>query len=201
MSCFDKLYCKSRKDYETFLKWIKGRTYVSCYGNPIRMDEYLMPCQDDDWDNESRAIYQLTYTNDYFLIRDCHIPFVEEQMKLYYGREGFDEIRDGKSEYDHVIYPKTGNHFTILWHRKYTYNGYNFARRCNVTAIYDRMPLGYSEVAKRFLLPFELETTDSMRMKCKSIRAAMRRLRNMSLPIGTEVHIDCETIEMVLRIK
>lgn len=221
MAYIDRTYITSWDEYEEFSKWADKTTFKCPNGTSVNMKDVYRKWNKDELENElssSPEVYLMTtsWTLDYFLIKYCPIQFVQDRMKVVYGEEYYNSVKNGTSEYDTFKYPKTSKKFKIVFRdelmRRKNYI-YKHKRRRKVgfwieaeyaPNVEERLPLMYNEDLHRFVLPYELEFGEKCSIappKYRSVKAVIRGLRKMPVFKGMVITISGRYVGEELIIK
>lgn len=204
MAGIDKTYTDSYTDYVALKNWARGRFFTCPNGQKLYPYDYIY-----DWfgaasfNNGPVPVMNTSREIDYFLIKECPLEFVQNQMKLVYSNEYYDSIKNGTSEWDKFTKEgKVSTHFKIV---KYPWYG-----KCNrwvrmwhtithtlyypcvwIECSHPEIDLNYDEESNKWIWQYELGHWNSnvCHRKIKTIKAVMRHIRNWQLPKGTVVKV------------
>ena len=96
MAAIEKIYL-NKDDYFAFKEWCKNQPPLhDKYGKDARITDYLWNIDNESWkdDNESRPVMMAPYYVDAYIIRNCPIKGVQEELQLHYGYWSQERIRE-----------------------------------------------------------------------------------------------------------
>lgn len=96
MAAIDRIYLK-KDDYLLFKEWCKNQPpFHDKYGKKAHITDYLWYIDDDNWrdGNNTRPVMMAPYYVDAYIIRNCPIEGVQEELQLNYGYWSQERIRD-----------------------------------------------------------------------------------------------------------
>jgi len=96
MGAIDKIYLK-KDDYLAFKEWCKNQPPLhDKYGKEMHITDYLWNIDDDAWGDgdNTRPVMGAPYYVDAYIIRNCPIEGVQEELQLHYGYWSQERIRD-----------------------------------------------------------------------------------------------------------
>lgn len=132
MAAIDKIYVNSYDHMCQFRDWCKGHTITDKYGVVKSLTYWgLFYWEEETWNEDScykdcsHPVYSAPYLVDYYLIRNCPFDFIQDRLKVMYGEEDYNEIKNTERYYktDYSVYDlveycrlpeyEPGTHFTI----------------------------------------------------------------------------------------
>ena len=96
MAAIDRIYLK-KDDYLLFKEWCKNQPpFHDKYGKEIYITDYLWYIDDDTWKDgdNTRPVMNAPCYVDAYIIRNCSIEGVQEELQLHYGYWSQERIRD-----------------------------------------------------------------------------------------------------------
>ena len=100
MAAIDKIYLNSYKNYIQFREWLLQQPKLKDkYGTEVSLMNYFFNyCDKNSW-NEGHPVYCAPYYVDAYIIRNCPLKFVQDELELMYGFWSQERI---KSFYNNV---------------------------------------------------------------------------------------------------
>lgn len=100
MAAIDKIYL-TYEEYIQFREWLLQQPKLKDkYGTEVSLMNYVLDYWNkDNWGNKERPAYCAPYYVDAYIIRNCPLKFVQEELELNYGYWSQERI---KSFYDDV---------------------------------------------------------------------------------------------------
>lgn len=96
MAAIDKIYLNSYDDYVALKEWcIKQPVIYDKYGIPCKLVDYLYKYTKDEWNNNNapcHVVFNLPYYLDAYLIRNCPVKAVQEELMINYGHWSQEKI-------------------------------------------------------------------------------------------------------------
>lgn len=207
MAAIDKMYTNSYKNYVEFINWCKEQPLLTDkYGNKESICTYLINIwgENDFNDNQERPIFSAPYYVDAYVIRNCPLEFMQDEMKNHYGgynpnfgeeATSYNKIKCGEvyasptSDYVYTV----GKHCRCVKHPLYYYNRPFKAKTWSVDVDSpEELPtMWFSEDTKTWDLSDEYVISRWKSSMCYvgTIRALMRKVRKWKLPIGTKIKV------------
>lgn len=223
MAAIDKTYL-FYDQYLELVEWCKERGYVEYPdGTKESLEEYL--CYDlskeyffdNDGNKRQFPVWNTPSHFDYWLARNCQLPYIQDRLKTQYGEETLEEMRKSNSVYDKNYTDSFGNRPTrfsvsrikgmpnrknihIIFHpnRKF----HSFWKVCIQKPVYktllDGTKLDYNEYwiynsQTDHWCPMDLSvpfTTDTFEFKNdRSLKSVFRKIRKWKLPKGLEINV------------
>ena len=95
MAAIDKIYLNgSYNDYKEFVDWCNKQPLLyDKYNKPCRISSYVYKHTKEDW-QPGRVVFMGPYYVDAYLIRNCPIEAVQEELMLNYGHWSQRKIND-----------------------------------------------------------------------------------------------------------
>lgn len=96
MAAIDKIYLK-KDDYLAFKEWCKNQPPLhDKYGKEAHITDYLWYIDDNNWrdENNTRPVMMAPYYVDAYIIRNCPIEGVQEELQFNYGYWSQERIRE-----------------------------------------------------------------------------------------------------------
>lgn len=200
MAAIDKTYTNSWEEYQKLKEWAKDKIYTCPNGAVVNLNHFIYPWNKEDFKGDELPVMNTSYSADYFFIKYCPLDFVNKRMEYVYGEEYIERVKNGTSEFDIPI--KKGKHVKQVFcyyswshkfnnFRKQTRRPYNFTVSCGIDSYY----MGYDETDDKWLvIGHEFVSSNHgfssvAHLKCKTIKAVIRKLRKWNFPIGTVVLI------------
>lgn len=210
MSCIEKTYVTSLKDYKEIIEWCKHNSFV-CPNN-MRLDpmNYCLRGYTDEeikkWLKESKAIPVMCTSRamDYFLIKCCPIEAVQNRLKEAYSEEYYNAVKNGTSVFDKWRRGPIGRHYRFIkkpyfnWcHKLYSKTCRKYIRASYWVDAFIPKEDGYAEFMsynehyKQWLFDDELGywTCSTAHIPAKTMKACLRQVMKMGLPVGVHVRI------------
>lgn len=189
MAAIDKTYTDKWSDYEALVNWAKDKVFVAKNGIKLQPLDYIYEWNKEDWPNKSVPVMNTPESLDYFLVKECPLQFVQDRMKEVYGNEWYEEVKEGMSYYDSIIYvdsvPVTlAKNRRIVWVNKPKHNKIPEGTYLTLYSVGSDWPLTYSRELGRWLLEDEIKDCygDDLYVGGMTWKAVIRKLRNMPLP-------------------
>lgn len=201
MAGIDKTYVDNWTDYCSIVEWCKNNSFVCPNGTVIRFYPY-------EWDEDSfkdggeHPVLNTSYTQDYFLIKNCPLKPIQDRMKQVYNKEYVESVKNGTSEFDTFIKPEKISKIKLIkkplfykpskyfWKRKGKRVRDLYCVSVRLPEIWDGYAW-YDEDREQWLLPNELGrwTISDATLKCKSWKALIRKIMTWHLPKGTILNV------------
>lgn len=197
MAAIDKIYLNSYDDYVALKEWcIKQPVIYDKYGIPCKLVDYLYKYTKEEWNNNNapcHVVFNLPYYLDAYLIRNCPVKAVQEELMINYGhyleKSTYQKIKDGelyvsakREQYEY------GKHIKCI---KHPINHYNTPFKCKMWFVDIEVPNGdimwyhNNHNSWDFSDEFVISNWISSTAYCKTIKALKRLIRKWKLPIGT----------------
>jgi len=200
MAGIDKTYCSSWEKYQEIVNWAKEHEFTCPNGMIIKPFDSIFEYNQEDFDGDEIPIMGTTWALDYFLIKFCPIKLIQDRMKAVYSQEYLESVWNGNSYFDTFVRPEAGtkvkliknkNHSKRLLKCRSPYSNKNIRFPGFVSVYRDDDQLFYNEDYDAFIFPYELGdyTGAFVHIKCKSIKAIIRRIRKWNLPKGCTVEV------------
>lgn len=200
MAGIDKTYTSSWEEYQELINWAKNTQFNCPNGIIINPINYIYERNKESFNGREIPVINSSQSLDYFLIKYCPIQFVQDRMKEVYDDEYYNSIKNGTSEYDTFIRPESGTKIKMIkdskFHNRKFFSFYNnrFNKKLvyiNIEVQYNNESLWYNEDFDTFILNNELGywTCNSADIKCKSIKAVVRKIKKWKLPKGAIVTV------------
>lgn len=198
MAAIDKTYTNSWEEYQKLKEWIKDKIYTCPNGAVVNLNHFIYPWNKEDFKGDKLPIMNTSYSADYFFIKYCPLDFVKERMECVYGKEYIEKVKNGTSKFDTPI--KKGKYVKQVfcsgsWSQKFnnflkqTRRPYNFTVSCEIESYF----MWYDEIDDKWLAAgYEFNSSNHglssvALLKCKTIKAVIRKLRKWYFPIGTVI--------------
>lgn len=191
MAAIDKTYTKYYSEYKELIDWAKNQEFICPNGCKIHPIDYIYEWEENSFSGNELPVMNTSCTVDYFLIKSCPLPFVQDRMKEAYGEGCYNSILNGTSEYDTFVKDSPGTKFKINGFRKnYLYkiiviNGKIYQPKFDITISKNEEPLWYSKEIHNWIEPNELGNySTNFYYFGKSKKALLRKIRKWKLPKG-----------------
>ena len=96
MAAIDKIYLNSYDEYREFRDWcLEQPKLKDKYGKEVSIYSYFFTWLDDPeyWkDNKSHPVFSAPYYVDAYLIRNCHLKYVQKELMVNYGHKTQEDI-------------------------------------------------------------------------------------------------------------
>lgn len=98
MAAIDKIYLDSYKEYKEFQKWLLEQPKLKDkYGKEVSIYSYFFTWWDNPeyWkDNEDHPVFSAPYYVDAYIIRNCPLDYVQEDLMINYGYWSQERIKE-----------------------------------------------------------------------------------------------------------
>ena len=199
MAAIDKLYAKNYEEYREFKEWCEEQPWLTDkYGRKEPITAYLYQSK-EPWTGE-RVLFMAPCYVDAYLIRNCPLEFIQEELKVRYG--GCNPNFPGATAYDKIkageLYesPKVegvmrGKHSRLLQSPPLRYNrpfgGGGYWVDLDIPEGLGMMryneEIGTWDFCEEYVIGDWISSTATVR----TIQALKRKIRRWNLPIGTIV--------------
>ena len=201
MAAIDKTYVDNWDDYKSVLEWCDEHPMPLSDGGTLNLREilyYPKLTEDDFKDGKERVLWNTSFYEDVFLIKNCDIPFIVERLRDVQYKGDYESIKDGT--YPFRKRGEAGKHVKMIqcaW-------GTDTKRQMRSWGIYltfDAKSEGngywrYYEDSDHWALSDELYEDTSewvsssyVSSKGRSVKAMVRMIRRWKLPVGTIVTV------------
>lgn len=88
MAAIDKIYIKGWNNYCKFRDWVYEQPVLKDkYGTEVKLSVYLWELTKDDWGDldNARPVMNNPYYVDAYIIRNCPLDFIQEELAVNYG--------------------------------------------------------------------------------------------------------------------
>lgn len=201
MAAIDKMYTISYENYVEFKNWCKEQPLlVDKYGNKESICEYLISWKEEDFENnKERPIFCAPYYVDAYVIRNCPLEFMQNEMSLHYGgynSNSYHEMKAGKlyATPTTTLTYEVGRHFKCIKHPFDRYRNIPFLSKLWFVDIEVPENLGFMWYHKDtdtwdFYDEYVISKWSSSNAFIKNIKGLKRKIRKWKLPIGTKISV------------
>jgi len=98
MAYIDKIYVKTREQAAEFKEWCKTQVLTDKYGKTVSLAHW---CYDNDyldnvdWSSGEKPVFSASWDQDYYIIRNCPFDYIQNRLKVMYGEEAYNGIKNG----------------------------------------------------------------------------------------------------------
>lgn len=206
MAAIDKMYTTSYKNYMEFKEWCKHVLLEDKYGKREPISSYLIHWEENDFnDNKERPIFSAPCYVDAYVIRNCPLQFMQDEMKLHYGgynpnfgeyANSYNKIKAGElyAKPSTDLTYEVGRHFKCVKHPFDRYRDTPFLSKTWFVDVEIPDGMGFMWYHKDtdtwdFCDEYVISEWTSSNAFAKSIKSLKRRIIKWKLPIGTKIRV------------
>lgn len=196
MAAIDKIYVKNNEQYKLFVDWINAQPPLKDkYGRDCSLSRHLYEFENIDIPRGHECpVYNGEEYEDAYIIRNCPFDFIQDRLKLMYGDDYYDDIKEGRvrtspsEDRDYEV----GHHFKLL--RKERGNWRTAPKKYDVEVhldTYEQMCYCNGNDTWNFWGDYiHYDEDDYGDCRFGSIKAIMRKIPKWNLPIGSIIKVD-----------
>lgn len=196
MAAIDKIYVNSNEQYKLFVDWVKAQPPLKDkYGRDCSLSQHLYEFENIDIPRGHECpVYNGEEYEDAYIIRNCPFDFIQDRLKLMYGDDYYDDIKEGRvrtspsEDRDYEV----GHHFKLL--KKERGNWRTTPKKYDVEVrldTYEQMCYCNGNDTWNFWGDYiHYDKDDYGDCRFGSIKAIMRKIPKWNLPIGSIIKVD-----------